>query len=197
MTAPAPSGGSSSGHTTADFIYDAFFSAGLGGSAVAIFFLIVDVARGDPLLTPTVVGAALFHGIAPSEVLRVDLGLVTAYSGVHFAVFGLLGAAISVLVHEAELHAKHPAVLLFAIFAVFEVGAIGAGSVLAPGVVEWLGYGKIAAANLFAAVAMGSFLVSSHRPDLWRRWLRSLRLLAIGPPEDADPEQSRETPAGS
>ncbi len=187
MTAPAPSGGSSSGHTTGDILYDAFFSAGLGGSVVAIFFLIVDVTRGDPLLTPTVVAAALFEGIAPAEVTRVDLALVTAYTAVHFAVFGLLGAAISLLVHEAELHSKNPSILLFTIFAIFELGAIAAGTVLAPGLVEWIGYGKIAVANLFAAMAMGGFLVSSHRPDLFREWLRSLRLIAFGPPEDQVP----------
>jgi hypothetical protein len=184
MSEPAPSTGTSSGHTTADFIYDAFFSAGLGGSVVAIFFLIVDVARGDPLLTPTVIGAALFQGISPAEVAGVDLGLVTVYSFVHFAVFGLLGAAFSVLVHEAELHAKHPAVLLFTIFAVVEVGGIGAGTVFAPAVMAWIGYVEIAAANFLAAFAMAAFMVSSHRPELWREWKDSARLLAVGPGDD-------------
>ena len=183
MTAPTPSSGSSSGHTTADFIYDAFFSAGLGGSAVAIFFLIVDVARGAPLLTPTVIAAALFQGVSPADVPEVDLGLVAAYSLVHFAVFGLIGAGLSVLVHEAELHSKHPAVILFAVFAVVEVGAIGAGTVLAPAVMAWLGYIEIAAANLLAAAAMGAFMVSSHRPELWQEWKSSARLMAVGPSE--------------
>jgi hypothetical protein len=184
MTAPAPSGDPRSSHTTADFLYDAFFSGALGGSAVAVFFLIVDVVRGAPLLTPTVIGAALFQGLAPEDVPGVNLGLVAAYSAVHFAVFGLLGAAFSVLVHEAELHTKNPAVLLFAIFAVVEIGGIGAGTVLAPGVMKWLGYAQIAGANLLAAVAMCGFMISSHRPELWREWKRSARLIALGPAQD-------------
>ena len=170
-----------SSHTTADFIYDAFFTAGLGGSIVAVFFLLIDVARGLPLLTPTVIGAALFQGTDPSEVADVDLGLVALYSLVHFAVFGMLGAAISVLVHEVELHSKHPAVLLGSIFAIFEIGVFGASTVLMPGVMAWLGYGAVAAANLLAAAAIGAFLVSSHRPDLWHQWKNSARLLAVGP----------------
>jgi hypothetical protein len=184
MTSPAPSGGTRSGHSTADFLYDAFFSGALGGSAVAIFFLIVDVARGAPLLTPTVIGAALFQGLAPEDVPGVNLGLVAAYSAVHFAVFGLVGAAFSVLVHEAELHTKNPIVLLFAIFAVVEVGGIGVGTVLAFDVMQWLGYVEIAAANLLAALAMCGFMISSHRPELWREWKRSARLLALGPGQD-------------
>lgn len=181
MTESETSRGTSSNHTTADFIYDAFFSAGLGGSVVAIFFLIIDVANGTPLLTPTVIGAALFERLSPAEVPDVDLGLVAGYSVVHFGIFGLLGAAISVLVHEVELHSRHPAILLFTIFAIFEVGAFGAGTILAPGVMAWLGYVQIAAANLLAAAAIGAFMVSSHRPDLWHQWRRSARLLAVGP----------------
>jgi hypothetical protein len=187
MTAPispAPSTSRSDAsprHDTADFLYDAFFCAGLGGSAVALFFLVVDVVQGTPLLTPTVIGAALFQGMAPSEVQSVDLGLVASYSLVHFGVFAVLGAAISVLVHEVELHSKNPAILLFTIFAIFEVGFFGAGTVLLPGVMAWLGYVSIAAANLLAAAAIGALLVSSHRPDLWQQWKESLRLLAVGP----------------
>jgi hypothetical protein len=170
-------------HTTADIVYDAFFAGALGGSAVALFFLLVDVARGQALLTPTVIGAALFSGTAPEAVTRPDLAVVAFYSGVHFAVFGLLGAVVSVLVHEAELHAKHPAILMFAIFAAFEVSFFGAATVLVPGVVAWLGYGQVAVANLLAAAAMGAFLVSSHRPDLWVEWRHRARLLAVGPGE--------------
>ncbi len=169
------------GHSAADFLYDAFYSAALGGSAVALFFLAVDVARGDALLTPTVIGAVLFQGASPGEVARVDLAIVAFYSLVHFAIFGLLGAAISVLVHEVELHSKHPAILLFVVFAVFEVGFFGAASVLLPGVIAWLGYGQVAAANLLAAATIGAFLISSHRPDLWLRFRNSARLIAIGP----------------
>ena len=174
----APAG---TGHSTADFLYDAFYAGALGGSVVALFFLVVDVARGAPLLTPTVIGAALFSGTAPAEVTRPELGVVAAYTLVHFAVFGGLGALISVLVHEAELHSNHPAVLLFAIFGAFEVSFFGAATVLLPGVVAWLGYGQIALANLFAAAAIGGFLVWSHRPDLWVSWRNRAKLLAVGP----------------
>ena len=52
---------------------------------------------------------------------------------------------------------------------------IGA-SVLIPGVLERIGVLPVAVANLLAAVGIGLFLVSTHRPESWVRFMRAAHL---------------------
>jgi hypothetical protein len=95
---------------------------------------------------------------------------------VHFVTFGLLGGCVSFIVHEVELHAKHPANLLLLIFGVFELAFFAGAATLLPGVLERLGVARVAVANLLAAGGIALFMVSTHRPDLWRQWKDSLGL---------------------
>ena len=60
---------------SADLAYDAFFGGGIGGSAIALFFLLMDIVEGRPLYTPTMMGAALFDRVAPASVESVRQGL--------------------------------------------------------------------------------------------------------------------------
>jgi hypothetical protein len=163
-------------HTRADIVFDAFFSAGVGGSIVAIFFLVVDSLNGQPFFTPTLMGSVLFGGVAAESVTEPDLAIVAYYSIVHFVAFGILGTAISVLVHELELHSANPATLLFTIFAIFEVGFFGVCSVFMPGVLARLGLAQVAVANLLCAAGIGLWMVYSHRPELWRQWRHAAHL---------------------
>lgn len=164
-----------SSRTMANLIYEAFYSGGVGGSIVALFFLVIDSAAGQPLLTPTIMGSVLFLGASAASVTTPDLGMVAYYSGVHFLTFGLLGASVVFIVHEVELHAKHPANMLFVIFGIFEIGFFFVASTFLPGVLERLGVGRIAVANLLAAGGIALFLVSTHRPDLWNQWKQAVR----------------------
>ncbi len=170
MTEPATT------HTRADLAFDAFFSAGVGGSIVAIFFLVVDTLNGQAFFTPTLMGSVLFQGVAAQSVSEPDLEMVAYYTLVHFAAFGLLGTAISALVHKLELHASHPAILLLTIFAIFEVGFFVACWVFMPGVLARLGFAQVALANLLCAAGIGLWLVHSHRPGLWREWRQAAQL---------------------
>jgi hypothetical protein len=170
-----------SSHEMANLVYEAFYAAGLGGSIVALFFLLVDVAAGQALLTPTIMGSVLFLGVSAASVTQADLGMVAYYSGVHFVTFGLLGACVSFIVHEVELHAKHPANLLLLIFGVFELAFFTAAATLLPGVLEYLGVVRVAVANLLAAGGIALFMVSTHRPDLWQEWKNVLRSTGSSP----------------
>jgi hypothetical protein len=167
---------SSNEHMMANLVYEAFYAAGLGGSIVALFFLLVDVAGGTPLLTPTIMGSVLFLGVPAASVTTPDLGMVAYYSIVHFITFGLLGGCVSFVVHEVELHAKHPANLLLLIFCVFELAFFAAAATMLPGVLEQLGVARVAAANLLAAGGIALFMVSTHRPDLWHEWKHAVNL---------------------
>lgn len=155
--------------STADLIYESFYSGALGGSLVALFFLLVDSLKGQPFYTPSLMGSVLFAGSDVASVTGVQLDMVAYYSVVHFAVFGIIGAAVCFLVHEVELHARHPAEVLVLLFLVLEGGFFVGTSLAMPGVMAQLGAFRVAVANLLAAVGMGLFLLAQHSPERWQR----------------------------
>jgi hypothetical protein len=116
------------------------------------------------LFTPALMGSVLFQGVAAEDVVKVKLDAVAYYTIVHAASFLALGVAVTWLVHEAELHSRHPAIVLVVVFAIFEVGFLAAASFALPGVIARVGIVKIGSANLLAAGAIAAFLVWSHQP---------------------------------
>ncbi len=152
-----------------DVAYDACFSGPLGGSFVAIFFLLIDELQGRPFFTPSFMGSVLFGGAAADTVSDVSYAMVGYYSMVHFAAFGLFGAVMAYLVYQVELHTRHPVLLLLLMFAILEVGFVVATSILMPGVIRALGALEVGVANLIATAVMGIFLLSPYHPGLrWR-----------------------------
>ncbi len=162
-------------HTTADLIFDSFYAGALGGAAVALFFLFVDLLDGQPLFTPSLMGSVLFHGVAAQDVATVRLDAVAYFSIVHMAGFGFLGAAISFLVHEVELHARRPILLLFVLFTIIEALFFVAAPLALPGVVARVGALRFGLANLLAAGVMALFFVLAHREGAWERFKRAVR----------------------
>ena len=150
-------------HTTPELVLDSLYSGVLGGSAVAGFFLVVDLLDGQPLFTPSLIGSVLFHGVAAQDVTQVHLGAVAYFSLVHVAVFAGLGAAISLLVHEVELHSRHPIELLLVLLAIIEVAFFAVAPLAMPGVIARLGIIRVGAANLLAAGSMALFFALYHR----------------------------------
>ena len=155
--------------TRADLIYESFYSGAIGGSVVALFFLAVDALDGEPLFTPSLMGLALFEGADAGAVTGVRLDMVAWYSLVHFAVFGLLGTGMTLLVYEVGLHSRHPLLVLLLLFGVFEAGFVVTSAVVMPGVMARLGALPVAAANLLAAGSMGAYLLHEPRPGLFGR----------------------------
>jgi hypothetical protein len=148
---------------TGDLVYDSFYSGAVGGSVVALFFLLVDALQGQPLFTPSLLGSVLFEGISAERVSEVRLDMVSYYTVVHFAVFAVVGTTLSFLFHEAELHARNPIEMLVLLVLVLE-GAFFVGASLAlPGVIDRLGAFRLAVGNLLAGGAMVVFLLWSHR----------------------------------
>ena len=162
--------------STADLIYDAFFSGAIGGSVVALFFLFVDLARAEPLFTPSLMGSVLFLNMAATDVVDVSLNAVAYFSAVHFAACIVLGTMVTWLVHEVELHSTHPVALLLVLFAVIEVLFLLTVSLVMPGVVEQLGVVRVGFANLLAASAMSLFFVLSHREKAWEKMKHAAHL---------------------
>jgi hypothetical protein len=156
-------------HTRADLIFDSFYSGALGGSVVGLFFLVADLLDGRPLFTPSLLGSVLFLGAAAQDVTQVQLDAVIYFTVVHVAVFMALGTAISFLVHKAELHSRHPVVVLLVLIAILEGGFFLVASVALPGVIARLGVVRIGVANLLATGTIALFFVLSHRVKGWQK----------------------------
>src|SRR3989337_80757 len=69
----------------------------LGAAVVAVWFLFFDLARGRPLLTPGLLGAAVFQGVTDPIGLEIAPGNVLGYTLLHglaFVAFGVIAASV-------------------------------------------------------------------------------------------------------
>jgi hypothetical protein len=76
----------------------------IGGAVVAVWYLIIDMAKGQPLHTPNVLGQ-VFVGRDTTPGFHIVPQAVAEYSILHFAVFILVGL---LLVWLAHLSARNP-----------------------------------------------------------------------------------------
>jgi uncharacterized membrane protein YgdD (TMEM256/DUF423 family) len=76
----------------------------IGGAVVAIWYLVMDVAKGQPLYTPNVLGQ-VFVGRDTTPGFHIVPQAVAEYLVLHFAVFILLGLLLVWLTH---LSARNP-----------------------------------------------------------------------------------------
>ncbi len=150
--------------TTIDFIFDSIYSGAVGGSAVALFFLVIDLLDGRPFFTPAMMGHAILHGVAEGDVAEVAFDPIAYFTLAHMTAFVGLGAAITWLVHEVELRSRHPLVVLLVAFAILEAGFLVAASLALPGVITRVGIVPVGVANLLAAGTIALFFVWSHQP---------------------------------
>lgn len=134
----------------------------LGATAVAVWFFIIDVIRGDPLLVPAGLGHGMLHALG---ITGVDgrIPLVVAYTILHYVAFILVGWMAAAVLHRGE---RHPSVLIGALllFVVFEVTFFALSSIIARvstlGTPGWL---LVLIGNLIAALVMGAYLWRAHR----------------------------------
>ena len=134
----------------------------IGATTIAVWFLIVDSVRGQPLYTPSILGTALFKdGVTAPESLGIDLEAVFMFTWVHGLVFTAVGWLASWLLGIAERNPQIGfGILLF--FVVFEFGFISVCHVLAEPVLHALAWPAVVIGNLLAAVAMGAYFWRHH-----------------------------------
>lgn len=141
-------------------------TAGLvGAGAVALWFSLLDLATVRPFSTPAALGSAiLLNAKGPAEV-RLNAGVIVAYSFLHVAAFVLVGVAFAWVASRAQ---RVPGYWLRALAVLLLIEGLFFGTVipLAGWVLETLGVGAILVANVVAVASMGVWI--------WRR-LPSLR----------------------
>lgn len=159
---PSPPAGSSS---TGDLLYDAFYGAAIGGSVVALFFLVVDSLAGQPLATPSTLGEALFAGADPGAVGEVRLDMVAYFSAIHFGAFLVLGGVVSYLCRLTGISKTSVPLVTGVIFVMLTAAFFGADLLVLRGAAGMIGIPLVLAANALTALAMALFLRKAHASD--------------------------------
>src|SRR5437773_1124917 len=109
----------------------------IGAVVVAVWFLVFDLARGRPFLTPGLLGGAVFRGVPLG--LEITVANVLGYTLIHglaFMAFGVVAASLLAL-SEREPTLFVAFVILFAAFEVFFFGVVGALGRFMLGVLVW------------------------------------------------------------
>lgn len=154
---------------TAAFWKEAAAAGAIGAATIAVWFLALDVLRGRPLYTPTVLGTALVRGpgLASPETLPVSVGVVALFTLAHGAVFLAIGAVAAGLIRLAEKNANYGfGLILFFVF--FLCGFLFAAMIFAEDVLRALAWPAILGGNLLAMVAMALYFKPRH-PDIRMR----------------------------
>lgn len=141
----------------ARIIADGVLAGLVGGAVIAVWFLVFDAARGQPLATPALLAAALLHGAREPVILTNTAWLLVAeYTVVHFLAFALIGAVGALLIDASE---QHPELFgpLFIFTIAFEVFFIMLLMVLGPAAAATLPWWKVIIGNLMATGAMLAF----------------------------------------
>ncbi len=149
----------------------------VGAAAMALWFLVIDGARGEPFRTPAFLAAALLG----HEEVALGVGPIALFTVIHFGAFIVVGVAVSWLLRA--LHVV-PSILLGLVlgFLLFDVAFYFSVVVTGVDVVERLGWPEVLAGNMIAGVSLMGFLhlVGAARPVTWWEALAEHRIVREG-----------------
>lgn len=149
---------------------ESFIAGAIGGTVVAVWFLILDLIAGHPLATPNVLAQVIILGRDNPVVSPISWPAVLAYTTLHGTVFLVFGMVVTWLVFKAD-QSDLAIFALFMLFVVFEAFFYGLVTALWFGTSTLFPAWKILAANALAAVGMAGYLIARH-PALRRRLAR-------------------------
>ena len=148
-----------------NIFYETFFTGAIGGSVVALLFLVLDAIAGRALFTPSVAGSAIFFGVPPALHDSADLEAVALFTALHFLMSGGMGLAAALLVRAVEPDRNHPLLATLLLFVVIEGGFLLGTSILYPSMPAVLGHVRVALVNLIAASAMVGWVHHAHHVE--------------------------------
>ena len=141
-------------------VREGFIAGILGATTVAAWFLFVDLVGGQPLRTPSVLGASLMNALGWEPFLGT-FGTVLFYTVFHYAAFVGIGILAVVGVH-ASLAEASLLVGLLILFVAFQVGFYVFIYLLDLSLLGTIAWTQIGIANVLASVVMGRFLWRGH-----------------------------------
>ena len=159
-------------------VREGFIAGLIGASAVATWFLIVDLIAGRAFFTPAMLGDALFWGVRDPVNVKIAFPTIIGYSMFHVLAFAFVGMVTAVLAFAVE---RFPPTLFIVVvaFAVFEFGFYLVVATLARPLLGALAWWSVAIGNAIAAFGMGYYLWRAH-PEL----RRALKEHPLGEPAD-------------
>ncbi|MGH7674439.1 MAG: hypothetical protein ACREMV_04130 [Gemmatimonadales bacterium] len=133
----------------------------VGAAAVALWFLILELAAGRPFRTPAALGSALLLGASGPHEIQVSIGVVATYTVVHLAAFWAAGVAFVALAEQLE---RTPGLIQLAVMAgiVLEGLVVGTLAVGAQWVLGVIGWWTVLVGNAIAVAAMGWLVWRAH-----------------------------------
>ena len=133
----------------------------IGAGAVALWFLLLDVMRGQLFFTPAALGSALLLGARGIDAVVINATTVGVYSLLHVVAFLAVGLTAALLMRRAE---DEPRLLLgmALLFVTLEAFSIGLFAISAGWLLDTLSWWTVVVANLVAAVSMGGYLWQAH-----------------------------------
>ena len=125
----------------------------LGATVLALWFLIVDSAQGDPFRVP----ALLANGLFGVEGLETSTGLIVLYTLIHYAAFMAVGIAVTWLCTFVDWA---PSTLLGVAlgFALFDFLVFLSVSVTGIDVIQELGWLEVLSGNVLAGLTVMGYL---------------------------------------
>lgn len=154
--------------STSDMLLDGLFTGIIGGLAVALWFLVLDLAAGRPLYTPALLGSVLLHGAGALEgPIAIAPLEVAAYTGFHTVAFTVVGVAFSYLM---TLFDRFPIMffVLLVLFLCLMVGFFALDVALGAQLTGKLQAWTVVVANLLAAAGMAFYQWKRHPRALAR-----------------------------
>lgn len=134
--------------------------AGLFGAALlAAWFAILDLLRGHPLATPTLLARALLSGGmdgATATTVEPSLGLTLVFTAVHALAFAAIGFAVAELIHRFGLE-RSRALLLVLLFGALCVAFFSFGVLFAA-----VGHDAITVRDAFLGNAIAAFGMAGY-----------------------------------
>lgn len=159
-TAPA-SPPSENQRRSASLFEDGILTGMTGAAVVAIWFLILDTARGQMFFTPSLLGSVIFLGQSPDQMVSINPYIIFAYTGLHGVLFLIAGFVIARMFAMFE-HNPQFGIVILMLFLLFESILFSAAAAIFPNLIGTIGTVAVACGNLFAAIAMFAFLIRRH-----------------------------------
>lgn len=132
----------------------------IGATSVAVWFFVVDLVAGQPLATPSMLGAGLMSVLGPAGGEGMATHVIF-YTIIHYFVFMLIGVIVAAMLALAERQHSLLAGLLI-LFVIFEIGFYGLVTMLGQSTLGRIAWYQIGAANLVAALMMWLYLRRVH-----------------------------------